>query len=97
LRGQRGGGENLGQQWIGIEGDGFLGHRAQYSLILHQRPFAVRIVFLHRPRNPGSLFAKIALINFAVLIDDKSHDARLVPMLRISHQRESPVKLPWLR
>ena len=40
--------------------------------------------------DPGSLFAKISLINFAVLIDDKCHDARLVPMLRISHQRESP-------
>src|ERR1700723_2142128 len=67
----------------------FLGDRAQYSFILNQRPLAVRIVFLHRLPNPGSLFTKITLKNFAVLIDDKSHDTRLIPMLRISHQRES--------
>src|SRR5579872_863350 len=67
-----------------------LGDRAQHSLILHQRPFAVRIVFPHRPRHPGSLFAKIPLKNLAVLIDDEGHDARLVPKHRIGHQREPP-------
>ena len=41
----------------------FLGHCVQYSFILHQHPFAIRIVFLHRSGNLGSFFAKISLKN----------------------------------
>src|SRR5580698_9029488 len=55
--------------------ESFLSHRVRDSLIRHQRPITVGIVSLHRHRNLGSLFAKISLINFPVLVHDKRHDA----------------------
>ena len=67
----------------------FFQYDIRYSLILDQLPLIVGIVFLYFRGNSGGLFAKIGLIYVAVLIDDKRHNARLVPVLGPGHERKT--------
>src|SRR5438105_3917181 len=54
-----------------------------------QLPRLVRIVFVYRAGYVGGFFAQVLLIDLAIGVHNERHDARLAPLDRISHQRET--------